>query len=81
MKRVILAISLLILSIIDSYADEGATAVLRHGKALLIGVSEYDKGWPPLPDVLPQMDSLKNALSNQFDEIRIEPNRTGKSRP
>ena len=78
MQRALLAISLLLLSTITSSADEGPTAVLRHGKALLIGVSKYDKGWDPLPDVLPQMDSFKSELSNQFDEIRIEPNRTGR---
>src|ERR1700720_2196719 len=45
---------------------------LRHGHALLIGVSHYkDKGWDPLDDVPMQLIALQRGLENHFDSVEV----------
>jgi hypothetical protein len=76
-------ILLLFLAVNSSAAEEAADTlvpgdVLRHGKALLIGVSDYDdKRWDQLSDVAPQLESLKHEFSNHFDDVRVELNKSG----
>lgn len=50
---------------------------LRHGHALLIGISEYDDvSWPPLDDVPLQLESLRRALKPHFDTVEVAENLT-----
>jgi hypothetical protein len=43
---------------------------LRHGNALLIGVSAYvDPRWPPLNDIQLELERLKAGLAPNFDNI------------
>ena len=45
---------------------------LRHGHALLIGISKYDDHrWPALVDVPLQVDELKRGLQAHFDSIDV----------
>jgi hypothetical protein len=47
---------------------------LRHGHALLIGISQYaDRYWPPLDDVPLQLNVLKEGLKEHFDTVEIAP--------
>jgi Caspase domain len=48
---------------------------LRHGHALLIGVSNYtDSHWPVLGDIKLQMEQLKIGLARNFDDVQVLPN-------
>jgi invasion protein IalB len=42
---------------------------LRHGHALLIGISKYKHGWADLVDVPLQLDALQKGLSKHFDTV------------
>jgi hypothetical protein len=45
---------------------------LRHGHALLVGISHYhDAGWPTLDDVPLQIDALHRGLANHFDTVDV----------
>ena len=45
---------------------------LRHGHALLIGVSKYDdRRWPALQDVTLQVDELRRGLQGHFDTVDV----------
>lgn len=53
-----------------AYAEDDP---LRHGHALLIGISEYDdKTWPILEDMPLQLEKLEQGLAAHFDDVKIE---------
>src|SRR5271165_1467678 len=47
---------------------------LRHGHALLIGISKYDdRHWSALEDIPRQVEELKQGLQGHFDTIDVLP--------
>ena len=57
---------------------EDIQQLLRHrGHALLIGVSNYTRGWPPLPNVVKyDLQDLKAGLEPYFETVDIVANPT-----
>jgi invasion protein IalB len=48
---------------------------LRHGRALLIGNSQYkDGGWPTLDDIPLQLTALEMGLRDHFDTVEVVQN-------
>jgi Ricin-type beta-trefoil lectin domain/Caspase domain len=79
MKVNLLRIILLALSAILWSAHRGQAETpsssddpLRHGHALLIGISKYDdRHWPALEDVPLQVEELRRGLQAHFDTVDV----------
>jgi tetratricopeptide (TPR) repeat protein len=56
--------------------DDIKNALYHRGHALLIGVSDYTRGWPNLPNVKIDLQELKAGLEPYFETVEIEPNPT-----
>jgi Caspase domain len=73
------ALSIFFLLICTCAAAQDHNDSLRHGKALLIGVSHYDdQRWDDLDDVPIQLNALKGEFSYHFDDVSVVIGKTGK---
>jgi formylglycine-generating enzyme required for sulfatase activity len=62
---------------IDLSVDGKPTQLYKESHALVIGISNYTNGWPQLPGVTAEIETVKNALiSNGFQvEVVMDPNK------
>ncbi len=55
------------------HTKEGKVSLYKKSYALLIGISEYDKGWPLLPGVKEDLTAIKKILeSHGFKVVTVE---------